>query len=613
VIRRLKGAGLRGALGLILAGAVLFAAPVARAQGTPPVPPPPASPTPGETAAGAQPGIPQPGAGVQPTPPPTPETPPTPPPPAQARPPAEVTPPATAPAAEDRVRDPGYLPGYRTYQSLGQSPWSPRVGALPGGLTPGFGAPMPPGEWTFEFTGYLSATAQFSTNERPDPQPGQSKLVFHTTPTTVDDYQSFVGTATQPGQWIAMNFKYGNRDVYALVTLSTWNPTESTSYYQIGSQNFINNAYIRYNIPAIGNLRLQATAGYFYDYYGNLGQYGPGIYQMPIVGGVRGIGQSVTGELRLNPDITLLLQEGIMGNRNGHPPAGTTPAGPNNPADPLSPSSYIAHLHAGVVWRGAWVVKAMLHWMLEWYQDDRPQENCFLSTQGVFSCQPNVDNMFTRGVNEADIPDGHITVVGADATASHPIYGVVGVGGSHIDSHNGYLLRSGLITFGGDGQQLGERWLGQETNATGTVDAVSVNYGGSIARILAGAGPFDPNGPNLILNAGAVFAVSHNTTNAVYEDRRRFKAGADLFYGFLPYMGAGVRFDRVIPNSRDSSENFSVLNTRLVFKSDWTSRETISLIYARWFYGPHTHPEYSLLQPPWLDDQLIALNVNMWW
>ena len=78
---------------------------------------------------------------------------------------------------KDEQRDAGYLPGYRAVPSLGMSPWSPSVGALPGGLTPGFAAPMPPNDWTFQFTGFMNVTAQFGLSKRPTPAPGQSDTV----------------------------------------------------------------------------------------------------------------------------------------------------------------------------------------------------------------------------------------------------------------------------------------------------------------------------------------------------------------------------------------------------------------------------------------------------
>jgi hypothetical protein len=173
-------------------------------------------------------------------------------------------------------------------------------------------------------------------------------------------------------------------------------------------------------------------------------------------------------------------------------------------------------------------------------------------------------------------------------------------------------LIEGLLTYGGQGQQLAERWLGVDTFGTGQVDVVGVNYNGSLGRMINAPGPFDPNSPDLILNAGAIFATSHSA-NSYFDGRNRYKFGVDALYAFAPFMAAGVRFDRVAPNSHDAEETFHVLATRLVFKTDWASRETVSLIYARWFFGPHSHPEYSVLLPDRLDDQLIALNVNMWW
>ena len=72
--------------------------------------------------------------------------------------------------------------------------------------------------------------------------------------------------------------------------------------------------------------------------------------------------------------------------------------------------------------------------------------------------------------------------------------------------------------------------------------------------------------------------------------------------------------DRVVPSSKDSEETFHVLAGRLQFKSDWTSRDAIQLIYARWFYGSRTRNEGTGERTPdRLDDELFALNFNMWW
>jgi len=580
----------------------------ARAQETVQPPKPPAPEAPAGTP-GAKPitdiGVPQ-GAPPPPQPPP-PETQPLA--PANAAPePARLT--------QDKVADPGYLPGYRAVPSLGMSPWSPAIGAFPGGMTPGFAAPLPPNDWTFQFTGFMNITAQYSIGQRPNPAPGQSSTVFHSPPSTVDEYQSFVGTSTQPGNWIQMNFRYGTRDVSANLTLSTWNPSVPTSYYQLGSQNFVSNAFITYTVPELGRLRLRATLGYFFNNYGNLGQYTAGMYQMPYVGAARGVGELLGGELPLTPLVSLVFEDGIMGNRNGHAPAGNVMANPNNSVDPVFPAAYVHHLHVGLVRKTEVTLRAQLHWMVNWARDERPQFN----PDGT----PLSDNMFTRGINEAHIPDGKISVYGIDASMTHPTWGMVAVGGSHIDAHDAWPLR-GLLTFGGEGRDLTERWLGVDTNGTGHVDAAGINWSLSLGRILASPRPFDSNAPDLVINTGAVVGVSRTdslcdaqaTSPTCFKDRWRHKYGVDALYAFLPYMAAGVRVDRVVPNSKDSQETFHVLAARLIFKTDWQSRESIMLLYAKWFNGPHTHPEnselFSGLPIQRFDDQLIAVNVNVWW
>jgi hypothetical protein len=594
------------ALALLASAALALLPSGAFAQVTiqPPAPPPPEPAKPPEAKPIDNIGTPQ--AEPPPVQPPPPETAPLPP----ADQPVEPV-----RLKKDEQRDAGYLPGYRAVPQLGMSPWSPSVAALPGGLTPGFAAPMPPNDWTFQFTGFMNVTAQFGLSKRPTPAPGQSDTVIHVPPNTVDEYQSFVSTSTVPGNWIQMNFRYGNRDVTANLTLSTWNPSQPTTFYQLGSQGFVNNAFLTYNVGPLDKLRLRATLGYFFNNYGNLGQYTAGMYTMPYVGAARGVGGMLFAEYPVTPEVSFVVEEGLMGNRNGRSPAGNAAANPNNNVDPLFGAAYIQHLHAGFIRKTDVTLRATVHWMINWGQDERPQYDV--------AGNPMIDNMVTKAINESNIPDGRISVYGVDASMTHPVFGLLAVGGSHIDAKNAWPLR-GLLTYGGEGRELTERWLGVDTQGTGQVNVAAINYSGSLGRILSSPRPFDANGPDLLINAGAVIANTQTKSNCgedmihCFDGRIRYKFGADALYAFLPQMAAGVRVDHVVPNDKDSNETFDVLAARLVFKTDWQSRESIMLLYARWFYGPGTRPEGSssvnapgeLLR---LDDQLIAVNVNMWW
>jgi hypothetical protein len=100
-----------------------------------------------------------------------------------------------------------------------------------------------------------------------------------------------------------------------------------------------------------------------------------------------------------------------------------------------------------------------------------------------------------------------------------------------------------------------------------------------------------------------------------FNHRLRYKFAIESVYTFRSWVGVALRADRVAPNSKDSGETFYVLAPRLVFRTNWVSHETISIIYGKWFYGPRSHPEASSIisGDVGLDSQLIAFNVNMWW
>ena len=506
------------------------------------------------------------------------------------------------------------------YQGLALSPLSPRVGSAPGGITPGFFAPMPFGQWTLRYNGFMSASFQSSIGQRTAPVAGQSGTVIHTPPQTLDEYASFVGTNTMPGQWVGMNFACGNGVVTANVTLNTWNPTAPTTYYQIGSQIFLMNAYLEFSIPQIGPLRPRVLAGYFGPYYGSLSEYGLGMYTNPLVGAARGVGELTVIEYRLRPTLTLFVEHGIMGNRNGNVPTGVVPTGGNGSINPIYPATWIHHAHVMLRRSGDTDVRTGVHYFYSWAQDDRAQQA--------------FDNPTTHQLDESYIKDGQITVLGWDATVRNPAWGYLGAGASYVQGENSQPLR-GLLTFGGEGPNLVDRWWGPLSHGTGKLMAVGFNYNTSLRRMLRPT--YSADAPDVTIQAAFVMAytLTHSLTAPgtgplgtdpiapsplpasvdTFNHRLRYKCALEAVYTFLPWMAAALRADRVAPNSKDSDETFYVLAPRLIFRTNWVSRETFSIIYGKWFYGPHSHAETgsTVMGDVGLDDQLIAFNVNMWW
>ena len=492
---------------------------------------------------------------------------------------------------------------------------------------------MPFGQWTPRFSGFMTVSFQGSIGERTNPVAGQSKTVIHAPQQTLDEYASFVGTNTIPGQWVALNFTYGNGVVSANVSLNTWNPTAPTTYYQIGGQIFLMNAFLEFNIPAIGPLRPRVMTGYFGPFYGSLAEYGLGMYTNPMVGSPRGVGELTIIEYRLQPTWTLFVEHGFVGSRNGNVPWNVVPTGGNGGANPVVPAAWVHHAHVILRRTGDTQFHTGLHYLYNWAQDDRSQQ---------FQ-----DNGTTREVFENQIKDGNITVLGWDANARNASWGALGVGFSYVRGENAFLLR-GLNTFGGEGNNLTDRWWGPDSHGNGKLFAMGLNYNTSVGRMLRPS--YSSDAPDVAINAGFVMAYTLTNTltapgtsdpNApppstdpndpsapppmsprplsesvdTFNHRVRYKAGLEAIYTMRPWVAVALRADCVVPNSKDLGETFYVLAPRVVFRTNWVSRESISIIYGRWFYGPRSHPEASslLAKDVGLDKNLVVFNVNMWW
>lgn len=443
----------------------------------------------------------------------------------------------------------------------------------------------------------MTASLQTTINstQRPNAADGQAEIVFHTPPQTVDEFWNFTSTNTVPGNWVNMNFQYGSENVTATMQINTWNPTTPTSYYQMGSQNFLNNMFLTFRAQPIEGIRLRWNVGYFFNMYGQLGQWGNGLYFNTVAGGPQGVGETTTAEYDLSDSTTLVLEHGIMGNRHGKAPDDVVPTPIMGYMNPIWPAAWIHHAHAGLVFAGDTRYMLQFHYLHNFAQDER------IERVG--------DNRFSREIDETDVRDGSIRVYAFDARATNGVWGMLGIGASIIDAKNAFPLR-GLITYAGDGEQLTQRFLGRDSRGTGKLYVAAVNYSMSLGTILSHPTRFT-EGPDVLIQTGAHLIMADSPVEE-FDGRVRHKYGVDAMYLMTKHFGAGARFDRVVPHANDPEETFHVLAPMLQFKTDWNSRENLVLKYAKWFYGPNTRRDDGR-HNQLLDDQLIALNFNMWW
>jgi len=491
---------------------------------------------------------------------------------------------------------PGYLPGYRRAMGLGLSPYAPRTPGLPGGLTVPFSAPAASDDWTFNFWGYMSAALRVGRGERLVAGIDQHETTLHTFPRIVDAYGMFSGTNVPQGSWVDLTFEYGNNRVTSHVKISTWKPTVGSDWTPLGSQNLFQEAYLSFKIPA-GKVNLKWNVGAFQNTYGGLGQYDVGRYNAPIIGSPFGVGETLTGQYDLDARYTLFLEDGLMG-RLGKTPVGAPPIVSIDGAFNSSlPSSWVHHAHGGIARHGTVPLVLGLHYIMNWAQDERDQQ----------------DDPRTPFVDESNRPDPHMTVLGADLRMIDNYLGNFAVATSYVDAHYATLL-TGFNFFGSyNGEQMTKRFFGPQGGGTAKMLVTGFEYNLAWARLLRYPVELSPNGPELFtsifLDYGQVASKDPD-----FDHRKLLKFGAELTWRWLSWLTFSSRFDRVIPNSRDSQESFTVVSPKIILKSDWLSHEQVTLSWTRWLYGAHTHAEFpNDFTRGQLDEDMFALTFGLWW
>src|SRR6186713_1077459 len=144
---------------------------------------------------------------------------------------AHAEPPAVddaAPAEEDKMPPPGYVPGHRVQEGLGLSPHAPgQQSILPGAIAPSFGAPVQPTAGAkLDFQGYVQAGARAGYGKRADATSEQHITTWHGDP-LVPRGNVFENTNNVPYTWAELRFVYSRPMVQSLVSIGAWSLAES--------------------------------------------------------------------------------------------------------------------------------------------------------------------------------------------------------------------------------------------------------------------------------------------------------------------------------------------------------------------------------------------------
>ena len=481
---------------------------------------------------------------------------------------------------------------------LGLAPGSPQVGTLPGGVTPAYGQQSTDStDWRFDFHGFLTMPVRAGLNKRSGPVTAdQHQETLHAPPVVPDDRDSFSFTGVVPNPYVQLNFSYGNSVVTGNVQLLARAASNATSFFDPPSQQGIYNAFLSFNVPDLAkNSHFEAHVGAFGNRYGVMGEYDEGKYGTPIIARTSGVGENIIGKFALG-DFVLDVEQGFQGQLD-KAPNGLVPEGWNNFADPAVGSSFVHHEHLGLGYRG--IATLGLHYVSAWSQDDRAAT----LTQ----------------------PDGSINVLGADLRLSTGRFGYFYGGVSNTMAKNARSVGNSiqvLNTFGGPG--LMTNYLGPKSKGNGKLLTIGAQYDLSLARLYNYPRAFKGEWADVILSVfGMRTSITSDekayniVTRRQYDGTVMTKFGAEATYSMLSWLAASLRADHVINDDKDSTQTFTVVSPRLIFRSKWQAHDQVVLQYSHWMYGkgvqvrsgyPAT-TDFSL-QP---DKDMISLSASMWW
>jgi hypothetical protein len=494
----------------------------------------------------------------------------------------------------------------------------------------------------------------------PTMQPSPSGIQWHS-PTRVPGYlyTTWEYTNTVSGPWTQLNFTYGNSRVMATVIVDAYNQTDG-SYRNIQANQGIDQAFITLNFPDVfGDYGgLVWNVGTFQNRYGTAGKYDGGMYETYLFGRTHQTGETLTANfsnIDAAGDWAISVEHGIGAkmdivpflNNPNYKVFQNIPIGGNNGSPYLSDrspdflpysgtvpmgSTFIHHAHIGAKYQKLLTFGA--HYLFAWTPDD--------NWSPINSSVVDASDLVPRA--KGPIP-GSISVVGGEVKFSGGYLGDGYLGYSHIDARNINALADIIeVLHSYGGYQFKQNFFGQTfnqhtgvytgpENETGTVDNLSAQYSFSFGAYNRYPEDFWGDGPDLVLTGFLLLSVVNSPAPPTAlpahahdwdMSTKKLKFGFDALYTPLYWLGVGGRFDMVQPdldaayartagNPGGSQLNFEVATARLVFKTQFVTHETVTLMYQHYWLGSGAYPPYPYQWLPKADSNLLSIYATMWW
>jgi hypothetical protein len=411
--------------------------------------------------------------------------------------------------------------------------------------------------------------------------------VLHAPALVPQDYRRFQYTGVVPDPWVQLNFSYGNSKVAATTILSATTATEAEAVYDPVRQLGVSDAYLTLNLSESVGTPLQLRVGAMSNRYGAMGAFDSGRYATPLIARINSIGETLTVGFDVGENTNVVLEQGI-GGQLGRAPAGLVSSGWNDFADPNTGASFVSHLHGGISHAG--LVQFGLHYVTAFSQDDQ-----------------NLDQT---------LPDGRITILGAEARVTGGRWGHLYLGGARTKAVNSKVV-AGIVEVlnarGGD--ELISEYFGPNSNGDGSLTSVGFQYDMSLSRMVYDEQYRGKNTDVLFSLFGIGTKVGSEDPD--YDDVLKLKTGAELTYNLLSWFGVAGRADHVRLNHEFNRQSFNIYTAKLLFHTDWQSRDELALQYSHFAYGREVYVAsgYPPVDDPSLnpDKHVFGLSATFWW
>lgn len=221
------------------------------------------------------------------------------------------------------------------------------------------------------------------------------------------------------------------------------------------------------------------------------------------------------------------------------------------------------------------------------------------------------------------LADASMTIVGVDVRADTKYAGKLYAATSYISADQATFQTPTVeVMHALGGRGITENYLGTQSsnNGTGSLWNVGFQYDLSLADVYRGwTGnptplPWKGDVTASLFGLYSFIQSDQKSTDPLInkDDHKSFKWGAEGGYRITEWMGASVRYDRVVLDTDDSANSFRVISPRLAFFTSFITREMLYLQYSRYGYLERIRLRQGQVNPYTMpDDHVWKIQAQM--